>query len=359
MEELRSSIPPVLFHRSVPRFLVSLGYSLSLTIMTGYLAYQLIPLTSSMIPLWILYAFLNGTISFGLWILGHECGHGAFSSNSTLNDILGFILHSLYLVPYFSWQHSHAVHHSRTNHLTEGESHVPILENTELGQKYIKAKNFLGEDLYAVIRIIFYMVLGFPSYLWLGFSGGPARGYSSHFFVPNELFPKKLMTKVILSNLGLISVLIGLYIIAQKTSFALVMAVYGGPYLVGNMWLTGYTYLHHTNINVPFYEGPQWNWLKGALGTIDRAYPEFINALHFEIGNTHVLHHIFPELPHYNAVLATDYLKKTLGSLYNYDGRSPFYVLYELAKIPVYSKTGEGKWEPVPDKKVPAKPKAN
>ena len=28
-------------------------------------------------------------------------------------------------VPYFSWQRSHAVHHAKTNHMTEGETHVP------------------------------------------------------------------------------------------------------------------------------------------------------------------------------------------------------------------------------------------
>lgn len=39
----------------------------------------------------------------------------------------------------------------------------------------------------------------------------------------------------------------------------------------------------------------------GALSTIDRNYPAWIDSLHFEIGTTHVLHHVFSELPHYNA----------------------------------------------------------
>lgn len=29
------------------------------------------------------------------------------------------------MVPYFSWQRSHAVHHANTNHMTDGETHVP------------------------------------------------------------------------------------------------------------------------------------------------------------------------------------------------------------------------------------------
>jgi fatty acid desaturase len=52
----------------------------------------------------------------------------------TANDCralsVGYILHSLLLVPYFSWQRSHAVHHSRTNHVMEGETHVPARINT-------------------------------------------------------------------------------------------------------------------------------------------------------------------------------------------------------------------------------------
>jgi fatty acid desaturase len=27
----------------------------------------------------MLYAYVQGTVAFGLFIVGHECGHGAFS----------------------------------------------------------------------------------------------------------------------------------------------------------------------------------------------------------------------------------------------------------------------------------------
>ena len=56
----------------------------------------------------------------GLWVLAHECGHGAFSDNRRLQDAVGYVLHSALLVPYFSWQRSHAVHHQHTNHVYKG-----------------------------------------------------------------------------------------------------------------------------------------------------------------------------------------------------------------------------------------------
>ena len=74
---------------------------------------------------WSFYSFWMGTIMTGPWVLGHECGHGAFSPSQTFNDIVGNIIHHSLLVPYFAWQYTHAKHHRRTNHLTDGESHVP------------------------------------------------------------------------------------------------------------------------------------------------------------------------------------------------------------------------------------------
>ena len=46
-----------------------------------------IPFTPIMIPIWIIYALLSGTTAMGFWVIAHECGHGAFSENKTLENI--------------------------------------------------------------------------------------------------------------------------------------------------------------------------------------------------------------------------------------------------------------------------------
>lgn len=48
--------------------MVALGFSLSLTLATGYLAYTFIPLELMYTPIWIAYAIVNGTIATGLWV---------------------------------------------------------------------------------------------------------------------------------------------------------------------------------------------------------------------------------------------------------------------------------------------------
>ena len=75
-------------------------------------------------PLWLAWGAVTGTVWTGMWVVAHECGHGAFSDNRKLQDAVGYLLHSVLLVPYFSWQRSHAVHHANTNHITKGETHV-------------------------------------------------------------------------------------------------------------------------------------------------------------------------------------------------------------------------------------------
>ena len=64
----------------------------------------LIPLRWAFAPIWLAYGAATGTVATGMWVIAHECGHGAFSDNRRLQDAVGYFLHSLMLVPYFSWQ---------------------------------------------------------------------------------------------------------------------------------------------------------------------------------------------------------------------------------------------------------------
>lgn len=65
--------------------------------------------------------------------------------------------------------------------------------------------------------------------------------------------------------------------------------------------------------------------------TIDRNYPWIIDHLHHRIGTTHVLHHIFPEIPHYHAVEATQAIIPVLGDHYKYDPTPITKVIWRLA----------------------------
>ena len=55
-----------------------------------------------------------GTMFWAIFVLGHDCGHGSFSAYSWVNDIVGTILHSFILVPFYSWKLSHRAHHKNT-----------------------------------------------------------------------------------------------------------------------------------------------------------------------------------------------------------------------------------------------------
>ena len=70
------------------------------------------------------------------------------------------------------------------------------------------------------------------------------------------------------------------------------------------MWLDLVTYLHHHGHQerLPWYRGEKWSYLRGGLTTVDRDYG-WINNIHHDIG-THVIHHLFPQIPHYHLVEA-------------------------------------------------------
>lgn len=307
---------------------------------------------------WSFYAFWMGTIMTGPWVLAHECGHGAFSPSQTWNDIVGFILHQALLVPYFAWQYTHAKHHRRTNHLSDGESHVPgTKEDNGLGPDnerhsfYAAWHEAMGDGAFAAFQIWSHLVLGWPLYL-LGLAstgkikqdGTPLDGAIMDHFRPNSpMFPAKISAKILLSTLTEIAALAGLAYAGMQLGHLNVVLWYWGPYLVVNAWLVLYTWLQHTDPSVPHYGEGEWTWVRGALSTIDRPYGIF-DFFHHQIGSTHVVHHLFHEMPWYNAHIATKHVKEFLEpkGLYNYDPTNWVVAMWRIARTCHYVDCSEG-----------------
>lgn len=326
---------------------------------------------------WNVYAVVMTMAMGGLWVIGHECGHGAFSEYPIVNGTMGWLIHSMFLVPYFSWAFSHAKHHRRTNDLMDGETHVPPtwqdvgLVKNEAGDNYERlpkehvdtkltfkhgphhglsyplyghalAHEHNGDEGFAWLMMWSRLFLGFQMYL-MGLSSGGHLGndkkpiergtFPDHFRPHSRLFPAKMYWKVLASDLGLAIVLGILFYCGIQYGFRAVWFWYSGPYMVAHAFLVTVTWLQHTSPSVPHFDSENWNWIKGSLaGTIDRPFYWWIVYGSHNITDTHVVHHLFHEIPHYHAAEATKHVRAFLEpkGLYNYDPTPFLTALYQL-----------------------------
>lgn len=83
-KEILAAIPKRCFEKSTARSLSYAAVSVALTVGVALLARGLIPLEAWALPIWIAYAFIEGTIATGCWVIAHECGHGGGHSFSRI-----------------------------------------------------------------------------------------------------------------------------------------------------------------------------------------------------------------------------------------------------------------------------------
>ncbi len=340
MKEFKSVIPAYCFN---PDTITSLRYLFQSTIIQLIVvAIGLsIPFTQRMIPIWILYAILSGTTAMGFWVIAHECGHGAFSKNRFLETITGYIIHSLLLVPYFSWQRSHAIHHRYTNHITNGETHVPLvidgngISEKVGGEKELAFSSKLGKNKYGILQLVLHLIFGWPAYLLSGSTGGLKYGTSNHFWprapFSKTLWPSEWAKKVWISDFGVGVVIFGLAILVIKHGIFPILGMYVGPLLVVNCWLVIYTWLHHTDSDVPHLSNSEFSFMRGAFLSIDRPYGKIIDILHHNIGSSHVVHHVCPTIPHYHAKQTTRIIKKEFNKAYLFNPDPIHKALWNIA----------------------------
>ena len=106
ISDIRAVIPAHCFNRSIITSLFFLAkdiFVLTLLVSsTRYYDNAVVPARTSLF-LWPLYWVCAGCVGTGLWMLGHECGHHAFSDYLWVDNSIGLAIHSFLLVPFFSW----------------------------------------------------------------------------------------------------------------------------------------------------------------------------------------------------------------------------------------------------------------
>ncbi|KAI5475986.1 hypothetical protein MNV49_000545 [Pseudohyphozyma bogoriensis] len=371
--ELHAAIPAHCFQRSTLR---SLPYLVAQVAIVGGLFYSATQIDSVAVGdrtttrilqcgAWWIYWTVQGMFMMGLWILGHECGHRAFSPHKLVNDVFGFLLHSFLLVPYHSFRISHAKHHAATGHLTRDEVFVPqsredvglpsrsaILpaqaDNEDVpktksvvkigGPRFGEMMDELLEDvpLYRLGWLIVRHLTGWPLYMFVNATGRKCypQWTTNHFDPRSAIFRETQFWDIIISDFGFVGMLGCLRLVANQVGWSAVMAYYGVPYLMVNHWVVMLTYLQHTDPLVPHYNSSSWTFARGALSTIDRKCLGPVGKWVFHgVSENHVAHHVASKIPHYHLWEATEALKKFLGPHYFSSDENMFVSLWNCQRL--------------------------
>jgi omega-6 fatty acid desaturase (delta-12 desaturase) len=218
-----------------------------------------------------------------LFVIQHDCGHGALFRQRATNDWVGRTLSVLTLTPYDSWRTSHAKHHATSGHLGKrGTGDIDTLTVAEY-----RERSPLGRLAYRLYRnpLIFFAIG--PGYTFmlrhrlpLGTIRGGWRAWMSI-----------LVTNLAIGTLAALVIWqIGfLHFIAIHIPIALVAATAG-------VWLF---YIQHQFEHTMWDDEGDWNFHETALhGSSYYDLPPILSWFSGNIGIHHV-HHLSSRIPFY------------------------------------------------------------
>ena len=297
MTEIRRVVPSHCFSPDTKLALFYTGRDLA-QIVVLFFVYLAVQLVSPPLVAWLsmpVYWFLQGTLMWAVFVLGHDCGHGSYSRYTLLNDIMGTFLHTIVLVPYYPWKLSHRHHHKHTSDIDHDEIFYPVREKDKGNGFKPPAFGFgLG------FAWLYYLVRGYPP-----------RSVSH--INPLELMFDRHVLACVSSLVSLMFWVALLYMYACYAGWASLLSHYLLPWFVCSSWLVVVTFLHHTEVGVSWYGQDKWTTVRGRLASVDRDYG-WAHSLTHNIG-THQIHHLFTRIPHYHLEEATYYYRKAFPHL--------------------------------------------
>eukprot|EP00608_Synchroma_pusillum_P008975 CAMPEP_0198419982 /NCGR_PEP_ID=MMETSP1452-20131203/578_1 /TAXON_ID=1181717 /ORGANISM="Synchroma pusillum, Strain CCMP3072" /LENGTH=440 /DNA_ID=CAMNT_0044140127 /DNA_START=20 /DNA_END=1342 /DNA_ORIENTATION=+ len=335
MKDIISAIPKHCFKRCLWTSCMHLASDI-VTALAIFALAQLIEHPA--LPVWVpyvlypVYWFVQGAVLTGVWVIAHECGHQAFSESELINNYVGTVLHSFLLVPYSSWRITHANHHGNTGSCENDEVFAPSVRS-DFGEAVESS------PLYATFEIVRMLTVGWlPGYLVFNASG-PAkyRGKNASHFSPSSVLftdeERPLIAQSVAAWFVMVAVIAGW---VYTYGIGAVVKHYWMPLMWVNCNLVLITYLQHTDCYLAHFREGEWDWLRGAMCTVDRSYGTWLDHTFHRIADTHVMHHLVSRLPFYHAEEATEAVKPILGDYYLYDSTPIVHALWRANKACKY-----------------------
>jgi omega-6 fatty acid desaturase (delta-12 desaturase) len=243
--------------------------------------------------LYYLYPFVlltSGMAFMGVFVLAHDCVHYSFLPGKTVMIILGHLFSLPMLYPFFAWRYTHNSHHAYANKKVD-YYHARVYQDNawQAQSKFTYLKFKITNLRYAFFIRVMRYILPLGSLLHLvGYHYNPflfKRGYQrnnvyiSYFFMATVFSVVTLLLSYYVSPLAIVYFWIA-------------------PAITSQLWMSTYTYLHHTSTETQLYSAAEWTMEKSIENTINCYLPRWLSFLHFNI-DVHIPHHLSTRIPCY------------------------------------------------------------
>ncbi len=243
---------------------------------------------------WLLY----GLVLVGLFVIGHDCGHGSFSRHRWLNALVGYAVMSPMVNGFHTWVLTHSHHHAYTQ-----------LRGQEVDWgAYLQTEAELAERTWRddpIIRLGYAMPLGI--FLWIGWNtlrrGVMVRGVIGPERYARERAALLRSNAIMLAcqlaiTIGLLS-LGGVWALVKYHSIPATIAGIFGAFIIA---------AGHASAESLVFEEGDWTSPRGQLSsTYNVRFPRLIEWLICDI-NVHGPHHVSVRIPWYSLRAADDAL---------------------------------------------------
>lgn len=274
----------------------------------------------------------------GLFVIGHDCGHMAFSERRWVNEVVGHLCLSPVFTGFHNWRIWHNYHHAKTQ-LRGVDPDWP--EKMMTREEYEHAP--LGDK--AHVRLGF----GTPLGILVGFWKGMFRRTFMKTTAPHIPLARGAERELFFSSTVMVATsgAVGLALAHWGGSWALVK-YYLVPTFIAAAHGAMLTYLHHTSADAMVFDRADWTPFRGqVVSTFTVRFPRWIEALWFDI-NIHLPHHLAPRIPWYHLRAAAEAIRAARPDWYQERRFSLAYLRASWARPMIARSPGHDYYEMAP-----------